>query len=136
MRTARLAGVIPSTSRSRSSRRTSDALSLPVSSSASAYATCAFDGASRRACSRIAARLQVREAEIGVAEWIVRGEIDQLLELRFRLGKLIALEVAEAEHPRREELLDGRRLLATLPGREQDHRAGDVPPVGHDFHVC
>src|SRR3982751_5455705 len=68
----------------------------------------------------VASRLEVGEAEVGEAERIVRGELGELLELRFGLAELIALEVAHAKHARAVQLLD-RGSLA-FAGAERDER--------------
>jgi hypothetical protein len=82
----------------------------------------------------VAPCLQVRVAEIREAERIVGRELGELGERRLRLGELITLEEAEAEHARRVQLFDGC-LLGARTGDEDDERDERQAPAGDRFHA-
>ena len=84
-----------------------------------------------------AAGLQVCETKVRVASRIIRGELRELLELRLRLGQLIALEKAAAQRARGVQLFHRRRLGPARHGCPQRGGGEEECPCspGHSGHV-
>ena len=77
-----------------------------------------------------AAALQVGEAQVGVAEWVVGRELGELLELRLGFRELVAPKKAECGGARGVELLHRRRRLFLARDAEGDGRHAEVDGPG------